>query len=206
MSKIVAFDVDGTLVNEISSWVTVHKHFNTDNLAHKNLQLYEKGTIDYPSFMKRDIGLWPKSLHINNIEKILNSYTLANNANHVIQELKNKGYEIILISAGINLLVSKVANDLGVSIFQANGLETNGLGYLTGSGIFNVDLIRKDLALDTLLKSINCKPEFCAAIGDSKYDTNLLKYANCAIALGNGEHTKVADYKINDLSEILDHL
>ena len=39
--KLILFDVDGTLVKQTSSWLTVHKYFEVEHLASKNLKEYE---------------------------------------------------------------------------------------------------------------------------------------------------------------------
>ena len=64
------FDLDGTLVKEISSWRSIHKFFGTEDGVSSNLKAYELGKIDYEEFMRRDIALWPKHIHINVIKKI----------------------------------------------------------------------------------------------------------------------------------------
>ncbi len=203
MYKAVAFDVDGTLVKEVSSWLTVHEKFETKDKARTNLKLYENGKIDYSEFMKRDIGLWPHPLHINQIDEILSGYNLDPSAKLIVHQLKQKKYNVVLVSAGIDLLVKKVAQDLGISDFRANGLEVDIENKLTGNGVYRVDLLRKDKALIEILESINCKPEECVSVGDSKYDKTMLEYSGCAIALGSGEHTEKADHQISDLSEIM---
>ncbi len=202
--KIIAFDVDGTLVKEKSSWLTMHEYFKRQNLAREHLRLYEDGDIDYVTFMRWDIALWPKPLHIDEVNKILSQYTLEINARYVIQELKNKGYNVILISAGIDILTKKVAGELDINMFLANGLEVYKDGYLTGNGIFRVDLLDKHLALKNMLDKFQCSRESCIAVGDSKYDTTMLTYVGCGIALGNDERLRnSARYTINNLSDLL---
>lgn len=202
--KAIAFDVDGTLVHETSSWSTVHKYFNTVEQAGKNLKQYNDQIIDYSTFMKKDIQLWGHSVHINTIQSILSKFTLHPKANEIVVELKNKGYKIILVSAGIDVLVERVANELQIEYFTSNGLETHDNGYLTGNGIFRVDLIRKDIALSQMLQRINVEPRDCISVGDSKYDVGFLKHSGRGIAVGNDkELMKHAHHTISDLSEIL---
>lgn len=203
--KAIAFDVDGTLVYETSSWLTVHRYFNTLEQAGENLKQYNNKIIDYQTFMKKDIELWGHSVHIDTIQSILSKFTLHPKANKIVVELKNKGYEIILVSAGLDVLVERVANELQIEYFVSNGLETHNDGYLTGNGIFRVDLIRKDTALSQMLQRINVEPRNCISVGDSKYDVDFLKHSGIGIAVGNDkELIKYAHYAINDLSEILD--
>lgn len=200
----VAFDVDGTLVKEKSSWLTVHRYFGTLNDACKNLILYNNHQIDYPTFMRKDIELWGKSIDEKKIHQILDGFTLHSKARYVIQKLKSRGFTILLISAGIDILVEKVASDLKINHYVSNGLATDEKGYLTGEGVFRVDLWRKDKALKNILECINLEPKDCIAVGDSKYDAEFLKQSGVGVALGNNvELKKYAKYSISDLPEIL---
>jgi len=200
----VAFDVDGTLVKEKSSWLTVHRYFGTLNDAYKNLILYNNHQIDYPTFMRKDIELWGKSIDEKKIHQILDEFTLHSKARYVVQKLKSRGFTILLISAGIDILVEKVASDLKINHYVSNGLATDEKGYLTGEGVFRVDLWRKDKALKNILECINLEPKDCIAVGDSKYDAEFLKQSGVGVALGNNvELKKYAKYSISDLPEIL---
>jgi HAD superfamily PSPase-like hydrolase len=206
--KIIAFDVDGTLVQEQSSWVTIHQHFKTTRDAKRNLLLYNSGSIDYETFMKLDIDLWPKPLHVKNVDEILKNYTMANNAADVIGEIKDRGLEIVLISAGIDRLVCKVARTLDLSCYVANGLETSVDGYLTGNGIYKVDLQHKDLALKNMLRDLKIPPKQCIAVGDSRYDLTFLQYAGKGIAVCSKPDPVLKDQKkilkVSELRNILD--
>lgn len=201
--KVIAFDVDGTLVSEKSSWITLHKYFKSDVQAKKHLASYNAGDIDYPTFMRWDIGLWPKPLHVDQIKSVLHTYTLAPDANPVIDELKKK-YEVVLISAGIDFLVEDVARKLGIKHSIANGIEINKKGLVTGDGIFNVDLSHKEIAMKSLLSGLNCTPKDCIAVGDSVYDESFLNSAGLSIAKGSKSSLKEkANYAVENLEDIL---
>jgi phosphoserine phosphatase len=53
---LVAFDMDGVLVNYTSCWTWVHDHFRVTNEA--SLKAFIDGDIDDMEFMRRDIALW----------------------------------------------------------------------------------------------------------------------------------------------------
>jgi hypothetical protein len=53
---LVAFDMDGVLVNYTSCWTWVHDHFKVTNEA--SLKAFIEGDIDDMEFMRRDISLW----------------------------------------------------------------------------------------------------------------------------------------------------
>lgn len=202
--KIIAFDVDGTLVREKSSWVTLHNHFQTNNLAKGNLISYKKGDIDYQTFMRLDIALWPKPIHVNTIKEILYDYTLVPKTDHVIKKLKEEGYEIVLVSAGIDILVKDVAKKLEINNFVANGLEFDEEGYITGEGIFHVDLNSKHVALKDLLDELDFSIEECITVGDSSYDKTFLESAGLSITIGEDSPLKnTADHAITNLEDIL---
>lgn len=203
--KIIAFDVDGTLVCEKSSWITLHNHFQTNNLAKGNLISYKRGDIDYPTFMRLDIALWPKHIHVNTIKKILYDYTLVPKTDHIIKKLKGEGYEIALVSAGIDILVKDVAKKLEINNFVANGLEFDGEGYITGEGIFKVDLNSKHVALKDLLYGLGFSIEECITVGDSSYDKTFLESAGLGITIGADSSLKnTADHVITNLEDIFD--
>jgi phosphoserine phosphatase len=60
--KLVAFDMDGTLLTQKSSWGKLHRYFGTYELSLKNMEAYEQGKIAYNEFMRRDIMLWKPKL------------------------------------------------------------------------------------------------------------------------------------------------
>lgn len=130
--ELIVFDMDGTLVEEVSCWSVIHREFDALDEAYKNFRSWERGEIEYEEFMSRDIGLWNPTPHISEIEKILSNYKLFPKVSSTIEEIKNRGYETAIISGGIDVLAEKVAKDLNISHVYANGLETDEEGFLTG--------------------------------------------------------------------------
>ncbi len=118
MAKAVVFDVDGTLIEQIS-WMTLNMKLGVPR--EYDLQLfnqYDRGEITYQewidvlvSFIKNSRG----PVGQDEIETILRQYTLARNANAVCLQLQRRGYNIGIISAGIDFVVQSVAADIGAS-------------------------------------------------------------------------------------------
>jgi HAD superfamily PSPase-like hydrolase len=205
--QAIAFDLDGVLVEEPSSWWTLHKAFGTYENSKENLSAYEAGEIDYPEFMRRDIGLWGVRT-IKEVESILGRFTLTEGAPEMCRTLKSEGYWLLIVSAGIDILTEMVAKILGIDEWISNGLEVNRNGVLTGEGIFRVDLIRKDLALKKSVETLGLSPAHIIAVGDSKYDVPLMRSCGEGIAfIRNGfsrnEPEWAAPYvKINRLKDV----
>ncbi len=170
--KVIVFDMDGVLTEENSSWVTIHNYFGVENKVFLNE--YIEGKIDYPEFMRRDISLWHK-IRIEEIEKIFKNYKLTFGAKETTSELKERGYITVLVSAGLDILANKIGRILKLDYIFANGLKTNKAGYLTGEGIYKVDLLRKDRILTTLSWKLKIPFGQFIAIGDSIFDVPLLK-------------------------------
>jgi len=203
--RVVVFDMDGVLVENDSSWVTVHDHFKVNNKD--SFKKYLNGEIDYCEFMKRDIALWPK-VNIKDIEHIFNKTQPIEGAKYVINELKKKGFITALVSAGIDVLANRINYELGLDYVFANKLDIDDRGNLTGTGQCTVELLRKDLVVRDLSKQLNIPLDKFVAIGDSKYDIPMLRVVGLSIAFHpkDKEIMNIADIVIKhgNINKILD--
>jgi phosphoserine phosphatase len=205
--KVVVFDMDGVLVEEDSSWVTVHNYFKVNN--RDSFKKYLNGEIDYCEFMKRDIALWPR-VNIKTIEQIFNKTQPIAGAKDVIEELKTRGLITALATAGLDILANKINRDLNFDYIFANGLDIDKGGNLLGTGKCRVKLLRKDKVLISLSKMLNIPLSQFVAIGDSKYDIAMFNVVGLAIAFNpkDEEVKQAADIIIedNNISKILNFL
>lgn len=182
--KLIAFDLDGVLVKEPSAWWTLHRAFGTYRESGQNLRAYEAGEIDYPEFMRRDIALWGRR-SLKEVEGILLRFTLAPKAQEVTDRLRSSGYELAIVSAGIDILARAVADRLQIRRWIANGLAVDPSGFLTGEGIYRVDLLDKTPALEGLIGPLAIARSEVVAVGDSKYDTQLMMACGTGVGIWN---------------------
>lgn len=197
--KLVAFDMDGTLIEQNSSWRAIHMYFGVEEEARINIEAYERGEIDYPEFMRRDIKLWQPAPHVSQIERIVADFKLAPNSAEVVAEIRRRHYEIAIITGGIDILAEKVARALKIDNILSNGLEVDERGYLTGEGIFRVEPTMKHEALMRLIGELGFTFAECVAVGDSKYDAKFLEHAGLGVAIGEDVAlARVADVVIKD--------
>ncbi|NHJ33693.1 MAG: HAD-IB family phosphatase [Asgard group archaeon] len=204
--KIVAFDMDGVLVNIKSSWTIVHKAFNVDERV--TFRRYLRGEFDYLEFMRRDIGFWGH-VHVNEIRKILNKVPIMPGAEETFDVLRKNGFITAVISSGISILAERLKKKLRIDHVFANQLLKDKNGILTGEGNPVVPLWDKDKVMRHLLNSLSIKPNHCAVVGDSIFDIPLFDLAGFSIAFNSKDKrvNNIADVSVesNDLRDVLPH-
>ncbi|MDV3277388.1 MAG: HAD-IB family phosphatase [Nitrososphaerales archaeon] len=205
--RLASFDMDGTVLEEDSSWVALHKFFGTSHMGKESLKLYTEGKIDYQEFMRRDIAAWPKGVTQAEVEAILSGYKVRREAPATLRELRRRGIELALVTSGIDILAKKVAEELGIKHWVANGLRFDGQGRILPEGIPRVDPTRKDVAYLAMLRSLRIPREATIAVGDTIYDLAFLRTARLGFMLAHT--TRVDDPKIihiEKLSDIFEHI
>jgi phosphoserine phosphatase len=204
--KLASFDLDGTVLEHNGSWEAIHRHFGTEHKGAASLRLYTEGKIDYHEFMRRDIGSWPKGASKDEISEVLSGYKVRREAPRVFDELRARGIQTALVTAGIDILAKRVAEDLDIDHWVANGLRFGRDGRLLPTGIGRVDPTRKDLAYLRLLRKLGVPAKKTIAVGDTIYDLAFLKSAGIGFMLAHS--TRVPDPEIihiNRLTDIFEH-
>lgn len=201
--KFAGFDMDGTVLEEDSSWVAVHKHFGTTESGKASLKLYTEGRIDYKEFMRRDIASWPRGVTRRELEGVLSKYRLRPDARAVIKSLNERGIKTALVTSGIDILAEKVAEDLGMEHVLANHLAFDSSGTLL-NGVGHVDPFHKDRAYLSLLRRLGISSKETIAVGDTIYDLAFLKSARLGFMLAHT--TRVDDPDIVHIERLSDIL
>ena len=172
--RCVAFDCDGVLVDSVSSWRTVHDHYGSDNS--KMLAKFLAGEISDEEFMRADIILLKEKqarIHRDDIFRAFSGIKLMPGAKSLIEDLREKGVYVAIISAGVDLFVSTIASMLDVDDWIANGFKFDDDGWLTDEGITRLSAWDKGAAISRMLDSIDCLPENLVSIGDSVMDLSM---------------------------------
>ena len=204
--RLAVLDMDGTLLEERSSWAKLHRHFGTTEVGLEGFEQYERGLIDYDQFIEHDVAAWPPDTHISEIDRILSDYTLKVDARKTVARLK-KEMHVVMVSAGLDVLAKRVADDLGIEHWMANSLNTDPLGRLSGGGKGHVDPSRKELVFEETLAKLSLTPKQAIAVGDSVYDLSILRAARVGFLMVEGDAPAVEKgiVPIRNLSEIFDH-
>ncbi len=209
MARLVVFDMDGVLADTISSWVFVHQHFGVNN--DESLCVYLRGDIDDLEFIRRDIGLWKAKepgVTSERIRDILGEVPLMPGASETMAALRALGVKTAIVSAGIDLLSERIAEELRMDHQIANGLETDASGRLSGRGILRVKLTDKGDAVLAAANMFCVRKADVTAVGNSKYDISMFRKAGKGIAFSPADDSvrESADAVIDgkDLTKILD--
>jgi phosphoserine phosphatase len=209
--KLVALDMDGTLVDVKSSWASVHAYFGEQNA--EGLRRFLANEIDDHEFIRSDIRIWWKhrpDIRIEELEEILGSVPLMPGALELIRGLHAGGARTAIVSGGIDLLARRIGRELGIDLVLANGFRVNADGRLTGEGIVRVPIHRKEAVLAALQAQLGIDPAETAAVGNSEIDVGLFRRSRVGVAfLPEDEAVRreaTAVVTDPDLSRVLDVL
>ncbi|MEA2054614.1 MAG: HAD-IB family phosphatase [Candidatus Thermoplasmatota archaeon] len=174
--RMVAFDMDGVLVDMESSWSYIHKCFGTDN--RKTAEAYLNGEIGSNEFMNRDIALWKsKGKFLHDIEKIFESIPVMKGIHECIGKLKAEGIITAIVSGGLDILARRIARDAGIDHVAANGIDGD-----MEKGILRVSPRRKDVTLTKLAEKLHVKRKEIISVGNSRYDIKMFEVSGMGIA------------------------
>jgi phosphoserine phosphatase len=181
--SLVFFDMDGVLIDVLSSWRYIHQRFGTSN--RQSVTAYLNGEIDYAEFMRRDVALWKdngEAATKETIVQILFTLPMMPGARKCFQFLKKHQVKTAIVSAGLDILAEKIAGDLGIDYVFANSVKTDSQGRLTGQGVLRVELTHKDKNVRALRKKLTIPVEACAAVGNSCFDIPMFEACGLGIA------------------------
>lgn len=204
--KIVAFDMDGTLISE-SSWELLHDHFNADpEKVQINKDMYFSRTIDYETWMEKDIALW-NTPSIDDIRTGLSVYTLEPYVKEVVLTLKENQVVPCIVSSGISILADMVGTHVGI---DPKFIFANDLIFANGrlQGVLQVEPYQKDCIVKEVARNLGVPTEKVAAVGDAAPDISLFKESGLKIAYNpkDSQIADAADFVITDLRELLNFL
>lgn len=215
--KLVCFDVDGTLVDNVAySWQLFHDYFKTDLKKREQAkQKFFNKEISYREWAEHDINMWlEKGAAKKDFFKAMkkSGIKLMNGTLETISELRNKGLKLAIISGSLNIILELLLPEyeqLFDDIFLSR-LYFDEKGNISKIEATEYDMDGKALALKKIAKRENLKLSECVFIGDHMNDIKIAKEAGLSIAFDakDDELKKVSDIIIDkkDLREVLRYI
>ena len=213
--KLVAFDVDGTLVDEIVYiWPLLHKGLGADpEKVESASRRFYSGEITFRQWAEYDTGLWiEREATRDRILEIISGLKPMPGSLETLNELKQRGFKLAAISGGLDIVMEEIIPESRIlfSHMLINRLIFDESGRLTGLEPNDYgDDGSKDIGLELIAEKEGISMEECVFIGDSVNDMSIMKAAG--LGIGFMPHKKletVCDVVIKkkDLREILRHL
>jgi phosphoserine phosphatase len=203
--KLVILDLDETLIED-SSWLRLNFAMGlTQAEDDVFFQLYSEGILDYTTWQNllQRIYLKRGNPTRENIEKILFNYKYLPGAQEFVTYLKEKGYELAIVSGSINLIAKHVAEELGIRHYFANNTfvfdEKDYFQKMVASG--NEETAKLQYVKE-LASELDLKPDEIACIGDGGNDIELFKFTGNGITFANSKIKDQAAFIAENLDAI----
>ena len=213
--KLVCFDVDGTLIDNVKfSWQVFHDYFQTDRHKREDAKnRFFNGQITYKEWAEHDISLWKeKNAKKPEFFKAIDHLKLMEGAMETLQELKKIGIKLAVISGSLNILLEKFIPNYGEffdDVFLSR-IYFDEAGTISKVEATEYDLDGKALALRKIAEREGISLKECVFIGDYLNDFKIIQEAGLGIAFNceYEELKRVADVVIDkkDLREVLKHV
>ncbi|MCG8402335.1 MAG: HAD-IB family phosphatase, partial [Firmicutes bacterium] len=184
--KLAAFDMDGTITGERSSWEYLHRRLGIwEGQAQKYQELFLAGDISYEEFCRLDAAMW-RDMPLAQVYAILDEIPLDGSAPKLLDRMLESGAHLVLLSTGLKLLADRLTGSLGFKTRLANEL-VHREGKLTGDIIVHVSTHppgnTKGHHLRECMRLAGASPRETVAVGDSAGDLEMFQEAGLAIAV-----------------------
>ncbi len=187
--RAVAFDVDGTLVQE-NFWLQLHDLFGVsreDDVAW--MKKYRDGEWNYRQWMDTVSSAYQRNPRSRTeMELIMSSFELFPDAHDVVSKLSAR-YPVVLISSNIDHYIEAVAATLSVPEWHAY----TRFEYDTEGRYAHISYLDKGTELEAKVNSVNAfalrnglLPSEVAFVGDSKNDLDAFHHTGKGILIRNG--------------------
>ena len=210
---IVAFDVDGTLVDDVYFvWETLHDYFGTPRDSRDMaFHSYMEGKWTYEQWFQHDIKLMrEKNADRESILLAIKDMKLFAGVEDTLVTLREEGAYLVIISGSLDVVVDKLGLRRFFEEIYLNSFTFGGQGELLGGIPTPYDVWDKATGLRQIAERRQVPMTSTAFIGDNFNDVAVAKAAGFAIAYNckSDELASVADVMVpgGSFPQLLDHL
>jgi phosphoserine phosphatase len=213
--RVIAFDVDGTLVRGIDfSWTVVWKYLGfPESLYRGAMRDYRKGKITYAQWCDMACtNFRAKGLKREDFAEIVAPLSLTKNFADTIRVLRGSGFVVALISGGMDVFLYEMIPN-ATELFDY--ICTNRIHFDPKTGVISnieptpFDFEGKAIALEGICERHGCTVKEAVFVGEGFNDEQVVNKAGLSIAYPPGEMTIEAaaiSIEDDDLSRILEHV
>jgi HAD superfamily phosphoserine phosphatase-like hydrolase len=212
---LVAFDVDGTLVEHpdgrtvwevLNETITGSRDQNRERLA-----MYRAGTLTYEDWVALDIGSWRDAgATRGRLVAAFGPLRLVTGARETMDALKKSGARLAVISGTLDLLLDTLFPDHPFDDVFTNRLYFDEAGRISSWWATPFDMDGKAEALREIAAREGVDLSRCAFVGDHSNDLSAARAAGFAVAFNPKcrelEEIAGAVVRSRDLRDVLPHL
>lgn len=206
--KLISFDINKTLISN-NTWGELNKAMGMSEFEDEILmKWHEEGIIGYGEAQKIIERLYRErgKATLVKIKEVVSMYTYKPFIRETINYLKDKGYEIAIVSASMDVLAGIIANDLGVKYWGANNIfEFDYRGYLSKFIVNGDHKMGKCILLNEFCQQLDIELSECAHVGDDESDVYIFNRAGMGITFKGYNIETEADIVIETFLDLKKH-
>ncbi len=190
--KLAAFDMDGVLIDHVSSWAAVHDALGTGN--REAMAEFLEGRIDDREFIRRDVEVWRKArptLSQGDIVAILAKVPRMPGLREAITALRAQGTACVIVTGGLRAMGEMLALEGPFDGLRANNVAFGPDGRLLDEAVVEVPIRAKGDVVRALQLEYGVSREETAAIGDTQFDRGMFKESRVAVAFNPADEAVV---------------
>ena len=179
-SVLVVMDVDSTVIEqEVIEMLAAHAGVESDVKEITEAAMH--GVLDFESSLRARVALL-RGLPVSALDDVARDVQLTYGASELCETLHLAGHHVALVSGGFDVIVDRIAAELGVRYTLANRLEIVG-GVLTGEIEGSVvDRAAKADALRNFAHELGIPMNRTIAVGDGANDIDMVEAAAIGVA------------------------
>jgi phosphoserine phosphatase len=181
--RLAAFDMDGVLIDHVSSWAAVHEALGTTNI--EAVHAFDVGLIDDHEFILRDAAVWKRArpeFRASDLEDILARVPRMGGLRQAIDQLVARGVTCAIVSGGLRGLAMMLAREASFELVHANDVVFGPDGRLVMDSRVDVPLREKAAVVAGLQRKLGVSPAQTASVGDSAFDIGMFERSGWSVA------------------------
>ena len=212
---LVAFDVDGTLVqgpDGLNVWELLNRRYlGTSAVNRERYAQYLEGKLSYAEWVSLDIEGWRDAgARREDLRREFAALRLTHGTRETLAELQRRGLRLVVISGTLDLMLEKLLPDHPFEELYTNHIGFDDQGRISHWKATPFDMDGKAEALRALALRAGVPMERCAFVGDSVNDVWIARAAGYSVAFNPRcpELESIADAVVrsDDFRDVLPHL